>query len=119
MFTVLLRFYEELNDFLPWKHRKCEYAVTSNDARSVKDLIESEGVPHTEVDLILVNGESVGFEYKFQKDDRLSVYSCFETLDITRVSRLGRPTPLSIFYCRCQSRQIISKFASLGSRLFV
>jgi hypothetical protein len=30
-------------------------------------------VPHTEVDLILVNGVSVGFEYQLQEDDRVSV----------------------------------------------
>ena len=38
---------------------------------SVKDLIESFGVPHTEVDLILVNGVSVGFDYRLQAGDRV------------------------------------------------
>ena len=39
-------------------------------------MIESLGVPHAEVDLILVNGESVGFDYIVQDGDRVSVYVC-------------------------------------------
>lgn len=62
MFNVTLRFYEELNDFLPLENRKRTYTVTYAERRSAKDLIESEGVPHTEIDLILVNGESTGFD---------------------------------------------------------
>ena len=91
MFLISIRFYEELNDFLPCDLRKKEYSIKNNDARSVKDLIESQGVPHTEVDLILVNSKSVGFGYNLKEGDRISVYPCFETLDITQVSRLGRP----------------------------
>ncbi len=85
-----LRFYEELNDFLPPDRRKKAYAVCFPARRSVKDLIESQGVPHTEVDLILVNGQSVGFECQIQDGDAVSVYPCFESLDIASVSRLGR-----------------------------
>lgn len=59
----------------------------------VKDLIESLGVPHTEVDLILVNGESVGFDYRVQNGDRIAVYPVFESLDVGSVSRV-RSTPL-------------------------
>ena len=32
--------------------------------RSAKDAIESLGVPHTEVELILVDGEPVGFDHR-------------------------------------------------------
>jgi hypothetical protein len=51
------------------------------------------GVPHTEVDLILVNGESVDFAYRVRDGDRISVYPVFEALDIAAVTRL-RPEPL-------------------------
>ena len=60
MYRVTIRFYEELNDFLPSASRKKEIDFEFRGRRSVKDLIESFGVPHVEVDLILVNGESVG-----------------------------------------------------------
>ncbi|TMG87791.1 MAG: hypothetical protein E6H76_11145 [Betaproteobacteria bacterium] len=55
------RFYEELNDFLAPALRKAEFAYTFTGTPSVKDAIEAIGVPHTEVDLVLVDGESVDF----------------------------------------------------------
>lgn len=86
-----IRFYEELNDFLPRDRRRQEYSVPFTELRSVKDLIEAQGVPHTEVDLILVNGESVGFDCLVNDGDRVSVYPIFESLDIEAVSKLDRP----------------------------
>ena len=90
---LTLRFYEELNDFLPPERRKRAFAVPFELPRSVKDLIESVGVPHVEVDLILVNGESVGFDRLTADGDYISVYPVFERLDIASVTRL-RPEPL-------------------------
>jgi hypothetical protein len=67
-YTVTIRFYEELNDYLlPEEARKKNMVVESNDRRSVKDLVESLGVPPVAVDLILVNGESVDFSYIIPK----------------------------------------------------
>jgi uncharacterized protein with PIN domain len=50
-------------------------------------------VPHTEVDLILVNGASVDFSHLLRDGDRVSVYPVFESIDISPVLRL-RPKPL-------------------------
>lgn len=91
--TVALRFYEELNDFLPPSWRKTLFDYKFNQAGSVKDLVESLGVPHTEIDLILVNGESVSFDYMVRDGDQISVYPEFESMDISSVTRL-RPEPL-------------------------
>jgi uncharacterized protein with PIN domain/sulfur carrier protein ThiS len=91
--TVNLRFYEELNEFLPPARRRIEFEHAFPISRSVKDLVEALGVPHTEVDLILVNGRSVDFTYIVQDGDRISVYPVFETIDISPVVRL-RPRPL-------------------------
>jgi uncharacterized protein with PIN domain len=60
---------------------------------SVKDMIESLGVPHTEIDLILANGASVDFSYRVQDGDRITVYPVFESFDITPLLRV-RPQPL-------------------------
>ena len=90
---VTIRFYEELNDFLPPEKRKRDFHQALNHPGSVKDFIENIGVPHTEIDLILVNGRSVDFSYKVQDGDRISVYPVFESIDITPVTRL-RPVPL-------------------------
>jgi uncharacterized protein with PIN domain len=91
--TAHFRFYEELNDFLPPARRKVAFAHAFKQRASVKDMIESLGVPHTEIDLILVNGVSVDFAYIVRAEDRISVYPMFESFDIAPLGRL-RPKPL-------------------------
>ncbi|MGI5218710.1 Mut7-C RNAse domain-containing protein [Nocardia sp. CA-290969] len=91
--SLELRVYAELNDFLPPRSR---FAVLRRPVRShqtVKDVVEAAGIPHTEVDLLLVNGESVGFGHRPRPGDRLAVYPVFESLDITALTRV-RPHPL-------------------------
>ncbi len=90
---VEFRFYEELNGFLPAEKRKKSFIYCFSPGQTVKDAIEAQGVPHTEVDLILVNEQSVGFDYQLQADDRIAVYPVFESLEIAAVSRV-RPKPL-------------------------
>jgi len=87
------RFYEELNDFLPQSQRRQTVSYWFNGTPGIKDPIEVLGVPHTEVDLIIVNGESVGFDYKLQDTDRVAVYPVFEGLDILPIVKL-RDKPL-------------------------
>jgi len=91
--TAEFRFYEELNDFLPEALRKRGFPVQIDRPRSVRDAIESVGVPHPEVDLILVDGRSVDFDHLLRGGERVSVYPMFEALDITPLLRL-RPMPL-------------------------
>lgn len=64
--------------------------------QSVKDLIESQGVPHTEVDLILVYGVSVGFTYIVKDEDYISVYPEFNTIDISPLVKLKPELPEQI-----------------------
>lgn len=93
MATAWLRFYAELNDFLPEERRGRPFAYCFDRRASVKDVIESLGVPHTEVDLILVDGRPVDFGHIVRDGERISVYPVFEGLDIGPVQRL-RPEPL-------------------------
>ena len=87
------RFYAELNDFLPRRRRQQDFVHRFNGAPSVKDTIEAIGIPHTEVDLILVDGKSVGFDHPMRAGERVAVYPVFEGLDISPLNRL-RETPL-------------------------
>ncbi len=87
------RFYEELNDFLPRALRRSTFSYSVAGTRSVKDAIEAIGVPHTEVDLILVDGDSVGFDRILRGGERVAVYPVFERLDIAPLQHL-RPCPL-------------------------
>ena len=90
---IFLRFYEELNDLLPKGKRKIEFRHEYIDKTSIKDVIESYEVPHTEIDLILANGKSVNFDYIIEDGDRFAVYPQFESFDIEEIQHL-RPKPL-------------------------
>lgn len=90
-----MRFYEELNDFLPPARRKVRFIHEFQRRASIKDMIEALGVPHTEIDLILVNGRSVDFTHIVRDGDQISVYPMFESFDIEPMVRV-RPRPLRI-----------------------
>lgn len=87
------RFYAELNDHLLADQQYRTIEKTFYVPGTVKDAIESLGIPHTEVDLILANGQSVDFNYLVQNGDRISVYPVFESFDISGELRV-RPEPL-------------------------
>jgi hypothetical protein len=89
------RFYAELNDFLPTRREGRDRVYDFYGKPSVKDAIEAQGVPHTEVDLILANGEAVSFGYHLQAEDRIAVYPVFESFDIASLVRL-RDRPLRV-----------------------
>ena len=95
MATATFRFYEELNDFLAPERRRREFSTACARAATTKHMIEALGVPHTEVELILVNGESVDFGRLLQDGDRVAVYPRFEALDITPLLRV-REWPLRV-----------------------
>ena len=95
MVTATFRFYEELNDFLARPLRQRAFSCACADAATAKHMIEALGVPHTEVELILVNGESVGFERQLAEGDRVAVYPKFEALDIQPLLRV-RERPLRV-----------------------
>ncbi len=93
MKTAYLRFYAELNDFLPVDKRQRSFAYQFSLSPSVKDVVESCGVPHSEIDVILINHESVQFTYSLNNGDRVSIYPVFETFDMSPLIRL-RAKPL-------------------------
>jgi uncharacterized protein with PIN domain/sulfur carrier protein ThiS len=88
MSTATFRFYEELNDFLPDRRRKVAFTSTFAENATVKQAIEALGVPHTEVEVVLVNGESVDLGCQIHEGDRISVYPMFESLDVRPLLRL-------------------------------
>ena len=95
MVTATFRFYEELNDFLARPLRRRAFSCACARGATAKHMIEVLGVPHTEVELILVNGESVGFNHPLSEGDRIAVYPKFEALDIQPLLRV-REHPLRV-----------------------
>jgi uncharacterized protein len=90
---VDVRAYAELNDFLEADSRGQTVRRPFRTHQTVKDVVEAMGIPHTEVDLILVGGDPVDFAHRPNVGDRIAVYPVFEALDIGSTARL-RPVPL-------------------------
>lgn len=93
MAVATLRCYEELNDFLPHAQRGRDIRLQFDPPAPVRHLVETVGVPHTEIELVLRNGESIDLEARVEDGDRLAVYPVFESFDVASLVRL-RPGPL-------------------------
>jgi uncharacterized protein with PIN domain len=73
-FWVRLRFEGDLSYFLKHAGDKGEIQRELKEPTSVKDVIESCGVPHVEVDRILVDQTPAEFKYVLRKNSSISVY---------------------------------------------
>jgi uncharacterized protein with PIN domain len=83
MDTATFRFDEALNIFLP-HHRRNKPIEHPFDWRgSIKDMIESLGVPHPEIDLLVANGVSVDFDYIVEANDQIDVHSAGMEVDVS------------------------------------
>ncbi len=73
-FSVRLNLHGDLDFFLGSKADRRRLERSLSEKTSVKDVIESCGVPHPEVDLILVNGMPVDFDYGVMSDAEIELY---------------------------------------------
>lgn len=91
MSAVNIRFYATLNRFLPAAQRGVSVRYRLNGPTSVKHAVEALGIPHTEVALILVDGEAVTFDHLLDSGEMISVFPPFTTLDVSQLTRLRPP----------------------------
>lgn len=80
--SITMRFYAELNDFLPEDKKFEAFEVNLKMPAVVSEVITSMGVPLSEVDLILLNGKPAPRNQKLSVNDYVSVYPTFESFDI-------------------------------------
>jgi uncharacterized protein with PIN domain len=73
-FKVRLRFHGDLNVFLRSRADDAVIERPLAEKTSIKDIIESCGVPHPEVDLILVDEQTVGFNHTLATDTKVDVF---------------------------------------------
>jgi uncharacterized protein len=93
MASATFRFYGELNDFLARERRGHAFTTPCARAATTKHMVEALGVPHTEVELVLVNGEPAGLDDILEEGDRVAVYPRFTRLPVADVARLGQRPP--------------------------
>lgn len=91
MVHVTVRVYGPLNDFLPPHRRHLAWLHALDRHATIKDVIERLGVPHPEIDLILVDGRSVPFDYVIDAQARIAVYPRFTAIDIAPLTRVRPP----------------------------
>jgi sulfur carrier protein ThiS len=83
MNCLTIRFYAELNDFLPPEHKQVAFKHEFLEQTSIKDLIESLEVPSANVLLVLVNGHPVPLSKQIKGGETVAVYPKFQNFDIS------------------------------------
>jgi uncharacterized protein with PIN domain/sulfur carrier protein ThiS len=86
---VSLRLYAELAE-LAGSDR---HLVPVASPRTVKDLIESVGVPHVEIALVLCDGTPVGFDHRVSGGERVSALPPLRHLGAEGAPTAAPPTP--------------------------
>jgi uncharacterized protein with PIN domain len=111
--SVTLRVYGELRDFVD-SDGDGHVQVPIGAPRSVKDVVESAGVPHPEIDLLLVEGTSVGFDHLIRGGERVAVYPAFHAIDIAVTSLVRPPSPAPRFVCDVHLGRLTRRLRLLG-----
>lgn len=75
MLTAVFEFHPDLNLFLSPQRREGVFSVSFEAGQTVKHLIESVGLPHTETGVILANQAPAGFDYRVRDGDRIDVFA--------------------------------------------
>lgn len=88
---VTIRLYGDLAGLAPDADNEALVRVPVGGHRSVKDAVEATGIPHTEVDLLVVDGTVVDFTTQVGPGDRVAAYPPLHSLEVDSPIR---PDPL-------------------------
>ncbi|HKK33971.1 MAG TPA: Mut7-C RNAse domain-containing protein [Desulfomicrobiaceae bacterium] len=94
MSTIVLQFHGELRGFLGRRHASGRIEYDLNRRASIKDIIESFRVPHTEIGAIRSRSLERDFAWIVSPDREVDVFPVVPPLDVTEPSLL-RPKPHS------------------------
>lgn len=86
--TIHCRFYGALNRFLKSTQRYRDFRYFVKGVPSIKDTLEALGVPHTQIDCIVVNSRSVRFSYQIRGGERIQVYPEADRAKLRKAIRL-------------------------------
>lgn len=89
--TASFYFHDSLQDFLLPVKRDTVISYTFDDTPAIKHAIETIGIPHPEVDIILVNAKPVDFFYLLEHNDIIEVFSSFDKEKFPREWSLTPP----------------------------
>jgi uncharacterized protein len=86
---IQVRAYAELVDLAGAR----ELEVPFGTPRSIKDLVESIGIPHCEIGVLLADGRGVGFDHRLVGGERVSVYPPFHSVALDAAQTLWPEPP--------------------------
>ena len=92
MSSILLQFHGDLKGFLGRRHVSGRIEYVLNRRASIKDIIESFKVPHTEVGAIRSRGRERDFQWIPNPDRAVEIFPVIPPLDVTKPSFL-QPEP--------------------------
>ena len=115
MLRAYVRCYAELNDHLPAERKVGTFTHAMDDHTTVSAMLKAIRVPTKEVDLVLVNGESVDLSHVIKHDDKVGVYPVFESFDIVLLAKLrSRPLRKIRFVLDVHLGELASHLRMLG-----
>ncbi len=118
---IHIRLYEELNHYISEERKKKWFSIRTNPPIKIEELLRYLKIPPFKVDLILVNGTPVNFDYPLIGEEKVSIYPVFERLNISEVTVL-REVPLRtpVFLCDSHLGKLSKYLRMLGfDALFV
>lgn len=92
--SVNFTFHGDLNFFLQRRQKNQTIHYEFDWKATLKDMLEAQGPPHPEVELLVVNGVSVGWEHIVQDNDDIQAYPNFDALDLPEKIQLIPPYPI-------------------------
>jgi uncharacterized protein with PIN domain len=73
---ISFRFYGKLNRFIEHKKRYRVFSYTVKGEASLKDALQAIGAPHTEIDVVEVDGRVAPFSFPISQASTVLVYPC-------------------------------------------
>ncbi|MCX7820547.1 MAG: Mut7-C ubiquitin/RNAse domain-containing protein [Brevinematales bacterium] len=98
MNRLYVRLYGNLNQLVEQKYQT-SFVYTFLLDTTLKDVIESIGIPHTEIGLILLDNKSVGWKTKVRDKARVSFFPLFYSFDVSKISKVYVKLPKLKFIC--------------------
>ncbi|MBN1151540.1 twitching motility protein PilT [candidate division WOR-3 bacterium] len=123
MISIEILFHDELNDFLPKEKKFRSAKLDLITGSQVKDIIESQGVPHTEFGVIFADGKEVLPDYKITYPTTLEVFPQVKTFMVkikfiadVHLGILSRRLRLLGFDCKYQNNFEDSQIADIAQK---
>lgn len=72
--NITIRFYASLNDFIPLDKKQRPLNLKIKGKPAILDIIESLGIPHPEIDRVIINGNEEQLSKNIEGGEYISVY---------------------------------------------